>query len=117
MIEPLIECDDFEDVATLNNMRDLLNDWEDLSRKLRQIADKIVHKLVQWTKRLPFYAEIPLAVHTQVSTPFLTYPEEYLNNIVQCRTRYTTKSTGMIREEKKNSLGPSMSRCQDDAEW
>ncbi|KAL3198558.1 hypothetical protein MRX96_014374 [Rhipicephalus microplus] len=66
MIEQLIECDDFEDVATLNNMRDLLNDWEDLSRKLRQIADKIVHKLVQWTKRLPFYAEIPLAVHTQL---------------------------------------------------
>lgn len=66
MIDQLIECDDFEDVATLNNMRDLLNDWEDLSRKLRQIADKIVHKLVQWTKRLPFYAEIPLAVHTQL---------------------------------------------------
>ncbi|XP_064457010.1 hormone receptor 4-like [Ornithodoros turicata] len=68
LIGQLIDCDDFEDVATLNNMRDLLDDRADLSEKLCQIGDSIVFKLVQWTKRLPFYAEIPLAVHTQLLT-------------------------------------------------
>ncbi|OQR78509.1 hypothetical protein BIW11_00291 [Tropilaelaps mercedesae] len=82
LIRELIDCDDFEDVATLNNMQDLLVDngtttgaggqldggtSAELPDKLCEIGDNIVYKLVQWTKRLPFYHEIPLAVHTQVS--------------------------------------------------
>jgi hypothetical protein len=30
------------------------------------IGDSIVYRLVQWTKRLPFYDELPVHVHTQV---------------------------------------------------
>ncbi|XP_028967280.1 hormone receptor 4-like [Galendromus occidentalis] len=70
LIRDLIDCDDFEDVATLNNMEDLLTDkgGHELPDKLCEIGDNIVYKLVQWTKRLPFYQEIPLAVHTQLLT-------------------------------------------------
>ncbi|XP_013785695.2 hormone receptor 4-like [Limulus polyphemus] len=68
MITQLIECDDFEDVATLSNLHDLLSVKSELSEKLCQIGDNIVFKLVQWTKRLPFYSELPVTVHTQLLT-------------------------------------------------
>lgn len=31
------------------------------------IGDSIVYRLVQWTKRLPFYEQLPVHTHTQVS--------------------------------------------------
>ncbi|CAM1321399.1 Hr4 (predicted) [Pycnogonum litorale] len=68
VINQLIECDDFEEIATLQNIQDLLDNFSDLSQKLCQIGDNIVYRLVQWTKRLPFYAELPVAVHTQMLT-------------------------------------------------
>lgn len=68
IIGQLIDCDDFEDIATLKNMDELLDNKADLSQKLCQIGDNIVYKLVQWTKRLPFYNELPVAVHTQLLT-------------------------------------------------
>jgi len=40
----------------------------DLSDKLCQMGDSIVYRLVQWTKRLPFYQEVPVEVHTRVLT-------------------------------------------------
>lgn len=43
-------------------MDDLLEHNSDLSAKLMQIGDSIVYKLVQWTKRLPFYLELPVEV-------------------------------------------------------
>lgn len=46
----------------LQNMEDLLEHNSDLSAKLMQIGDSIVYKLVQWTKRLPFYLELPVEV-------------------------------------------------------
>ncbi|XP_076352080.1 uncharacterized protein LOC143247624 [Tachypleus tridentatus] len=67
-ISQLIECDDFEDVATLSNLQDLFNIKSELSEKLCQIGDNIVFKLVQWTTRLPFYSELPVTVHTQLLT-------------------------------------------------
>lgn len=45
-------------------MEDLLEHNSDLSAKLMQIGDSIVYKLVQWTKRLPFYLELPVEVST-----------------------------------------------------
>nr|WDQ26778.1 nuclear hormone receptor HR4 [Sogatella furcifera] len=68
MINKLIECDEFQDIATLRNMDDLLEHKTDLSDKLMQIGDSIVYKLVQWTKRLPFYLELPVEVHTRLLT-------------------------------------------------
>ncbi|XP_042226826.1 hormone receptor 4-like isoform X3 [Homarus americanus] len=68
MIRMLIECDDFEDIATLKNLDDLLDHKSDLSTKLCQLGDSISIKLVQWTKRLPFYQELPVEVHTRLLT-------------------------------------------------
>lgn len=68
LIGQLIECDDFEDIATLKNVDELLDNKSDLSQKLCQIGDSIVYKLVQWTKRLPFYNELAVDVHTQLLT-------------------------------------------------
>lgn len=33
---------------------------------LSHIGDEIVEKLVVWTKKLPFYEELPVEVHTQL---------------------------------------------------
>ncbi|XP_034950573.1 hormone receptor 4 isoform X2 [Chelonus insularis] len=68
MIQTLIDCDEFQDIATLRNLDDLLDHKSDLSEKLCQIGDSIVYKLVQWTKRLPFYLELPVEVHTRLLT-------------------------------------------------
>ncbi|MPC08346.1 Hormone receptor 4 [Portunus trituberculatus] len=68
MIRMLIDCDDFEDIATLKNLDDLLDHKSDLSTKLCQLGDSISIKLVQWTKRLPFYQELPVEVHTSLLT-------------------------------------------------
>ncbi|XP_014251568.1 hormone receptor 4-like isoform X2 [Cimex lectularius] len=68
MIQTLIDCDEFQDIATLRNLDDLLEHKSDLSDKLMQIGDSIVYKLVQWTKRLPFYLELPVEVHTRLLT-------------------------------------------------
>ncbi|KAL6448010.1 hypothetical protein ACFW04_000209 [Cataglyphis niger] len=68
MIQTLIDCDEFQDIATLRNLDELLDHNSDLSEKLCQIGDSIVYKLVQWTKRLPFYLELPVEVHTRLLT-------------------------------------------------
>lgn len=98
MIQALVDCDEFQDIATLRvstqivtlmkkisrprgtrahlylhsdcrqNLEDLLDHKSDLSEKLCQIGDSIVYKLVQWTKRLPFYLELPVEVHTRLLT-------------------------------------------------
>jgi nuclear receptor subfamily 6 group A len=47
----------------LQNLDELLDHKSDLSDKLCQIGDSIVYKLVQWTKRLPFYLELPVEVN------------------------------------------------------
>ncbi|GFT61656.1 hormone receptor 4 [Nephila pilipes] len=68
MIRPLVECDAFEEVAKLKNAKELLQCKLELNDKLCHIGDNIVYKLVQWTKRLPFYNELPVAIHTQLLT-------------------------------------------------
>lgn len=44
------------------NLDEVLDHKTDLSDKLMHIGDSIVYKLVQWTKRLPFYLELPVEV-------------------------------------------------------
>ncbi|XP_033227993.1 hormone receptor 4 isoform X2 [Belonocnema kinseyi] len=68
MIQTLIDCDEFQDIATIRNLDELLDHKSDLSEKLCHIGDSIVYKLVQWTKRLPFYLELPVDVHTRLLT-------------------------------------------------
>jgi len=67
-------------------MEDLLEHNSDLSAKLMQIGDSIVYKLVQWTKRLPFYLELPVEV-----SPFHCYSTAY----------YTTRSHRTSRNDKR----------------
>jgi nuclear receptor subfamily 6 group A len=40
----------------------------DLEDKLCKIGDSIVYKLVKWTRRLPFYDQLPVGVHTKLLT-------------------------------------------------
>ncbi|XP_035213227.1 hormone receptor 4-like [Stegodyphus dumicola] len=68
MIRQLVDCDAFEDVAKLKNAKEFLQCKLGLNDKLCHIGDNIVYKLVQWTKRLPFYHELPVAIHTQLLT-------------------------------------------------
>ncbi|KAG8185201.1 hypothetical protein JTE90_025873 [Oedothorax gibbosus] len=68
MIRPLVECDAFEEVARLRNAKELIQCKLEMNAKLCTIGDNIVFKLVQWTKRLPFYHELPVALHTQMLT-------------------------------------------------
>jgi len=72
LIKELIDCDDFEDISTLREFQDvnelLDHSSADLSSKLCQIGDSIVYKLVQWTRRLPFYQDIPVDIHTKLLT-------------------------------------------------
>jgi nuclear receptor subfamily 6 group A len=56
------------DIFYIQNWEELLEARGDLSDKLCQMGDSIVYRLVQWTKRLPFYAELPVEVHTRVLT-------------------------------------------------
>lgn len=44
------------------------NNTTALSERLCSIGDSIVFRLVQWTKRLPFYESLPVHVHTQLLT-------------------------------------------------
>jgi len=53
----------------LKNIGELLNqNTADLQQKLCQIGDSIVYKLVQWTRRLPFYQDLPVDIHTKLLT-------------------------------------------------
>ena len=53
----------------LQNIGELLNqNTADLQSKLCQIGDSIVYKLVQWTRRLPFYMDLSVNVHTKLLT-------------------------------------------------
>lgn len=68
MIQALIDCDAMEDIATLPHFSQFLEDKSEISDKLCNIGDSIVHKLVSWTKKLPFYLEIPVEIHTKLLT-------------------------------------------------
>lgn len=68
MIQTLIDCDEMEDIATLPHFPEFLEDKSEIGDKLCNIGDSIVHKLVSWTKKLPFYLEIPVEIHTKLLT-------------------------------------------------
>ncbi|GIX81328.1 hormone receptor 4 [Caerostris extrusa] len=98
IISQLIECDDFEDIAIVNNLDELKEAKSELSDKLCAIGDTIVYKLVQWTKRLPFYLELPVTVHTQL----LSHKWHELLVL-------TTSAYVAIRSNNNNNNGPCTS--------
>ncbi|XP_053601041.1 hormone receptor 4 isoform X2 [Plodia interpunctella] len=66
MIKALIDCDAMEDIATVRHLPDLLHDTSEIGDKLCKIGDSIVHKMVAWTKKLPFIMEIPMEIHSKL---------------------------------------------------
>ena len=55
--------------SLLQNIGELLSqNSSDLEDKLCKIGDSIVHKLVEWVTRLPFYHQLPKEVHTKLLT-------------------------------------------------
>jgi hypothetical protein len=51
------------------NIAELLNqEQSDLEQKLCQIGDSIVYKLVQWTRRLPFFSQLSVNLTTRLLT-------------------------------------------------
>ncbi|XP_062554965.1 hormone receptor 4 isoform X2 [Armigeres subalbatus] len=68
MIHTLIDCDAMEDIATLPHFSEFLADKSEIGDKLCNIGDSIVHKLVSWTRKLPFYMDIPVEIHTKLLT-------------------------------------------------
>ena len=51
------------------NIAELLNqEKSDLEQKLCQIGDSIVYKLVQWTRRLPFFNQLSVNLKTKLLT-------------------------------------------------
>lgn len=51
----------------VDDVKDKKDDELTLNDKLCSIGDTIVYKLVQWTKKLPFYGLLPVHCHTMVS--------------------------------------------------
>ncbi|XP_053381300.1 uncharacterized protein LOC123566516 [Mercenaria mercenaria] len=66
LIDSLLECDRLLDITDLYQTEDLLSNSKDVTKLLCDLGDKIVGKLVKWTKHLTFFKEIPKNVHSQL---------------------------------------------------
>ncbi|KAH9412382.1 hypothetical protein DERP_013625 [Dermatophagoides pteronyssinus] len=71
-LSALIDCDDFAEFGSLSALEltetSTASNSNELSDRLCSIGDSIVYRLVQWTKRLPFYEQLPVHTHTQLLT-------------------------------------------------
>lgn len=69
LVADLVACDDALDLTDLYNMTSVLSkDSKSVTMLLCELGDKVVGKLVQWTKKLPFFNEIPIEVHSRLLT-------------------------------------------------
>lgn len=78
----------------------------DLPQKLCQIGDRIVLKLVSWTRKLPFYAEIPIEIHTRLLTNkwhellvLTTSAYQAINGKWRMGTTYSDGATAELHQE------------------
>merc|ERR1711884_999017 len=110
LIQELIDCDDFEDISILRDVTDLLDHSNsELSDKLCRIGDRIVFKLVQWTRRLPFYDELPVELHTRLLTNkwhellvLTTSAYQAINGNRRMGTTYSDGATAELHQEVKS---------------
>lgn len=69
----MIEIDRIDNLINLKGLR-IVHKVDDGSsgllacQRLSRIGDEIVEQLVEWTKMLPFYHELPVEVHTHLLT-------------------------------------------------
>uniref|UniRef100_A0A7E4WBD0 NR LBD domain-containing protein n=1 Tax=Panagrellus redivivus TaxID=6233 RepID=A0A7E4WBD0_PANRE len=73
LIQELIEVDRLETLVNLKGLQVRgggfnATETAAASGRLSRIGDEIVEKLVDWTKLLPFYNDLPVEVHTQMLT-------------------------------------------------
>merc|ERR1719361_1090623 len=112
LIQELIDCDDFEDISTLRDVGDLLDQsTSELSDKLCRIGDRIVFKLVHWTRKLPFYNEIPVEIHTRLLTNkwhellvLTTSAYQAINGNRRMGTTYSDGATAELHQEVATNL-------------
>ncbi|KAK6763371.1 hypothetical protein RB195_023900 [Necator americanus] len=88
-IEKLIDLRGLRVLPTGNNCEGLVTACQRLSR----IGDEIVEQLVEWTKMLPFYAELPVEVHTHLLT------QRWAQLVLLSACFYSCSSTTMINDE------------------
>ena len=131
LIQELIDCDDFEDISTLRvrnprliesvsliswplqDVEDLLDQsTSELSDKLCRIGDRIVHKLVDWIRKLPFYKEIPVEIHTRRLTNkwhellvLTTSAYQAINGNRRMGTTYSDGATAELHQEVRSGSG------------
>lgn len=76
LIHEMIEIDRLDSLINLKGLRvasnnALLNHEEEpipACQRLSRIGDEIVEQLVEWTKMLPFYNDLPVEIHTHLLT-------------------------------------------------
>lgn len=73
LIQELIEVDRLEMLINLRGLQirggsPNADETSAASLRLSRIGDEIVEQLVEWTKVLPFYNELPVEVHTHLLT-------------------------------------------------
>ncbi|VDK69071.1 unnamed protein product [Anisakis simplex] len=73
LIQELIEIDRIDNLINLKGLRiahriDNESSGVPACQRLSRIGDEIVEQLVEWTKMLPFYHELPVEVHTHLLT-------------------------------------------------
>ncbi|KAF7627323.1 hypothetical protein Mgra_00009391, partial [Meloidogyne graminicola] len=71
--EKLIEIDHLDELINLHGLRirstqQSILEQMTAAQRLSHIGDEIVEQLVEWTKLLPFYSELPVEVHTYLLT-------------------------------------------------
>ncbi|GMT05598.1 hypothetical protein PENTCL1PPCAC_27772, partial [Pristionchus entomophagus] len=71
LIEDMIEIDCIDRLINLKGLRVITTKESDANgpcHRLSRIGDEIVEQLVEWTKQLPFFTELPIDVHTHLLT-------------------------------------------------
>lgn len=110
MIQTLIECDGMEEIATLPHFSEFLEDKSEIGDKLCNIGDSIVHKLVSWTKKLPFYLEIPVEIHTKLLT------DKWHEILVLTTAAYQAMHGRKYNQALQNPSGPNHALDKHDPE-
>ncbi|EAT42641.2 AAEL005850-PA [Aedes aegypti] len=104
MIHTLIDCDAMEDIATLPHFSEFLADKSEIGDKLCNIGDSIVHKLVSWTRKLPFYMDIPVEIHTKLLTD--KWHEILVLTTAAYQALHGSKSIGSQLQSSTGGNGP-----------
>ncbi|KAI3408862.1 hypothetical protein GPALN_007457 [Globodera pallida] len=107
LIQKLIEIDRLSDLINLRGLR-IRSTEASAAERLSHIGDEIVEQLVEWTKLLPFYAELPVEVHTYL----LTHRWAELVLLSTCFFAHCSTSAGGDGSTKNNSDSMSATDAQ-----